>query len=105
MILLEDEPTDDAWRAIVKAWAAWVNGEGPPVQGRNAGRAWATWEQSNGIRRGDFSLWRVKPARNLARMYCSKGRVYHVTKREDEPDPPMGLTEKWIGDWHEIPEG
>lgn len=97
--------TQDEWRAIVRAWAAWVNGEGPPVQGRYTGTDWLDWEQSASIRSDQFAEWRVKPTPPLVRMLRGiSGKIVVVSKSETAPEPKLCDGEQWIGGWQEIPE-
>ena len=97
--------TQDEWRAIVKAWAAWVNGEGPPVQGRLNDTQWVSWEQSGSIRSDQFPEWRIKPLPKVARMLQTASGIQVLTKLLGAPSPMPLDGEQWIGDWHEIPEG
>jgi hypothetical protein len=102
--------TDDDWKLIVKAWAAWVSGEGPMVQGRKHGCArtgqWVEWDDRDRLDRRNYDEWRVRPPRTFARLLKSRYGINHATKLEGEPDPIIEgwCKSQWIGEWQEVPE-
>ena len=100
--------TNEDWKLIVRAWAAWVNGEGPLVQGRKHGCArtgqWVEWDDRDRLDKRNYDEWRVKPPQRLARICCEDGFVKVCTKAPDEPTPSLRKGVVWLGDWQEIPE-
>jgi len=96
--------TNDDWKLIAKAWADWVNGEGPPVQGRYVEEDWRDWTKEGFINREQCHEWRVKPAKRLARFYRIGEGTGYAIKREHDPDPELKEGQRYFGEWQEIPE-
>jgi hypothetical protein len=95
--------TTEEWKAFVRAWAAWVNNEGPPVQRMYDGK-WYDHPNENAIQRCTANHWRVKPRAKLARMFIRQGVVGATWKIEGTPCAEPLPGDQWIGDWHEVPE-
>lgn len=100
--------TDEQWADIVEAWAKWVRGDAPRVQGRRfnggSGSKWEDWDFKTCLDRLQFDEWRIKPSVRLARMYVSGYSVLISRKRQDDPEPRLCDGESWLGPWQEVPE-
>jgi hypothetical protein len=101
--------TDEQWADIVEAWAKWVRGDAPRVQGRRFDGGfdskWEDWVSPYELNKFKFDEWRIKPDVRVARMYASGYSVHIARKRQDDPEPSLCDGESWLGPWQEVPEG
>ena len=100
--------TDKEWGNIAEAWARWIQGIGPPVQGRvcvnSQTSRWQDWVSTGHLDRSQYDEWRVKPRKKLVRFILTgEEHVSLARKLEGDSDPDTVGDTRYFGEWTEVP--